>query len=66
MLFFPFMNSRIYGKTTHIKHPQTPSPRWCHVTLKWHGYGESANTLAVASSVGGAAKGGVEGFYLVM
>jgi hypothetical protein len=49
-LFFPHRNSRIYGKTTHIKHPETPSPCWCHVMLQRHGYGESANTLTEASS----------------
>jgi hypothetical protein len=33
--------------------------------LQRHGYHESANTLAVASSEGGAAKGAVEGFHSI-
>jgi hypothetical protein len=56
-LFFIHRNRRIYGTTTHIKHPQTPSPWWCHVTLQRHGYGKSANTLVVASSEGGGGQG---------
>jgi hypothetical protein len=34
--------------------------------LQQHGYGKSDNTLVVASLEGGAAKGGAEGFYLIM
>ncbi len=39
------------GKNPH-QTPKTPSPWWSYWRLQWHGYGELANTLVVASSEG--------------